>query len=187
MKETGVIEKLKDVPVGQHEVFILDKHEKVDLRYEYLLVVSKHLKNKPPIRLLCHLKEEYSTPQIVNMYLERWGIENAFKRAKQKFNLEKIRVLSYKKFVNLVALIQFAINVCTLTFMAVQRFTDSIISGVLIHYRKFIYKKSLSINLDSFISFLQNSLKPLILRPKRLKSMQISLLSRRQLEKLGSF
>ena len=187
MKETGAIEKLKDVSEGQHAVFILNKHGKVDLQNEYLLVVSKHLAKKPPIRLLCHLKDEYSSQQIVNMYLERWGIENAFKRAKQKFNLERIRVLDYGKFVNLIALIQFAINVCTITFIAIQKFTDSIISGVIIHYKNFMKRKSLSTNLDSFISFLQASLKPLILRPKRPKIMQISLLSRRQLEKLGSF
>lgn len=187
MKETGAMEKLEDVPVGQYMVFILDEHGKVDTKNEYLLVVSQHLKNNPPIRLLCHLKDEYSSQQIVNMYLERWGIENAFKRVKQKFKLERIRVLNYQKFVNLIALIQFAINVCTISFIAIQKFTDSIISGVIIHYRKFIHKKSLSINLDSFISFLQNSLKPLILRPKRPKSMQIPLFSRRQMVKLGSF
>src|SRR3989339_720640 len=75
MKETGAMENLKDVPEGQHRVFILDEHGKVDTEYEYLLVVSKHLKDKPPIRLLCHLKQEYPTQQIVNMYLERWGID----------------------------------------------------------------------------------------------------------------
>jgi hypothetical protein len=187
MKKTGAMEKLENVSVGQYPVFILDKHGRTDTKTEYLLVVSKHLPNKPPIRLLCNLKEEYSSQQIVGMYLQRWGIENAFKRAKQKFNLEKIRVLNYQKFVNLIVLIQFAINVCTISFIAIQKFTDSIISGVLICYKKFIKRKSLSINLDSFISFLQKSLKPLILRPKKPKSIQISLLSRRQLEKLGSF
>lgn len=187
MKETGAIEKLENVPEGQHTVFILDEHGKVDTDYAYTLVVSKHLPMKPPIRLLCHLKEQYSTAQIVNMYLERWGLENVFKRAKQKFNLEKIRVLSYQKFVNLVSLIQFAINVCTITFIAVQKYTNSIISGVLFHYRKFIHQKSLTSNLDSFVSFLQNSLKPLILRPRKPRLTQISLLSRRQLEKLGCF
>ncbi len=187
MKETGAMENLKDVPEGQHRVFILDEHGKVDTEYEYLLVVSKHLKDKPPIRLLCHLKQEYPTQQIVNMYLERWGIENVFKRAKGKFNLEKIRVLNYQKFVNIISLIQFAINACTITFLAIQQITNPIISGVLFCYKKFIHKKSLYTNLDSFITFLQHSLKPLIYRPKTPKIHQFNLFSRRQLEKLGSF
>jgi len=187
MKETGAVEKLKDVPEGQHNVFILDEHGKIDTEYEYLLVVSKHLKDKPPIRLLCHLKQEYPTQQIVNMYLERWGIENVFKRAKGKFNLEKIRVLNYQKFVNIISLIQFAINACTITFLAIQQITNPIISGVLFCYKKFIHKKSLYTNLDSFITFLQHSLKPLVHRPKKSKIYQFTLFSRRQLEKLGSF
>lgn len=187
IKETGAIEKLKNVPMGQYRIFILDEHGKVDTQNEYLLVIRKHLKNKPPIRLICSLKEAYSSKHIVDMYLQRWGIENAFKRAKQKFNLEKIRVLDYQKFVNLIALIQFAINVCTISFIAIQKFTTSIISGVLIHYKNFIKRKSLSTNLDSFISFLQNSLKPLIFRPKIPLSPQISLFSPTQIQKLGSF
>lgn len=186
-KETGAIEKLEDLAIGQHQVFILDEHGKVNTENEYLLVVSNHLNGRPPIRLLCHLKNKYSSKQIVNMYLERWGIENIFKRAKQKFNLEKIRVLNYQKFVNLIALIQFTINLCTMSFIAIHKFTNSIISGVLIYYKKFIKNKSLSTNLDSFVSFLQNSLKPLVLRPKRTNSIQISIFSTRQLQKLGSF
>ncbi|QQR55593.1 transposase [Candidatus Peregrinibacteria bacterium] len=52
---------------------------------------------KEPIRLIYSLKDSYTAEQIVNLYLERWGIEKSFKRVKQKFQLEKIRVLSLKK------------------------------------------------------------------------------------------
>jgi len=188
MKQTGTLFTLEEIPVGQHAVYLLDEHNNaVDTMNEYLLVISKHLEGKRPIMLLCNLKDSYSSEQIVSMYLERWGIENTFKRAKQKFNLEKIRVLDYGKFVNLIALIQFAINVCTITFFAVQKFTHSLISGALFCYQKFLKRSSLTINMDSFISFLQASLKPLILRPPPPLFTQQSLLSRRQLEKLGSF
>lgn len=188
MKQTGALFALEEIPVGQHAVYLLDEHNnRVDTKNEYLLVISKHLEGKRPIMLLCNLKDSYSSEQIVSMYLERWGIENTFKRAKQKFNLEKIRVLSHKKFVNLIALIQFAINVCTITFFAVQKFTHSLISGALFCYQKFMKRSSLTMNMDSFISFLQESLKPLILRPPSPLLTQQSLLSRRQLEKLGPF
>lgn len=188
MKQTGALFMLEEIPMGQHAVYLLNEHNnQVDTQNEYLLVISKHLEGKRPIMLLCNLKDTYSSEQIVSMYLERWGIENTFKRAKQKFNLEKIRVLSHKKFVNLIALIQFAINVCTITFFAVQKFTHSLISGALYCYQKFMKRSSLTVNMDSFISFLQASLKPLILRSPIPIFTQQSLLSRRQLEKLGSF
>jgi len=121
------------------------------------------------------------------MYLKRWGIENIFKRGKQKFNLEKIRVLSYEKFVNLIALIQFAINVSTVTFLKIQESTYSLISGVIIYYKKFLKLKALTVNLDSFISFIRFALKPLLPRAQKSPPQQLNLLSRRQLEKLGPF
>jgi hypothetical protein len=186
--KTGAIMKVSELPPGRYEVFLMNKYNtKVDLRYKYLLVIRRHLKNKTPIRLLCYLKDSFSSKQIVTMYLERWGIEDSFKRAKQKFNLEQIRVLDHQKFVNLVALVQFATNLCTMGFLAIQRFTNSLISGVIISYRKFLHLKSVSFNLTSFISFLQFSLKPLIIRSSKSPPKQLPLLSRRSLEKLGSF
>lgn len=188
LKETGVIIKVSELPPGQHKVYLMNKYNSnVDTREEYLLVIKKHLKDKPPIRLICSLKDSFSSKQIVTMYLQRWGIENTFKRAKQSFNLEKIRILNYEKFVNLIALIQFAINVSTIAFINIQKLTHSLISGVLIWYKKFLKLKSLSFNLTSFISFMQFSLKPLITSSKKPPPKQLSLLSRRCLEKLGSF
>ena len=119
------------------------------------------------------------------MYLQRWGIENIFKKVKQKFNLEKIRVLNYQKFINLIALIQFAINVSTVTFLKIQKSTYLLISGVLIHYKNFLKIKAISFNLDSFISFMKFTLRPLIIRSQKDPPSQLNLLSRRQLEKLG--
>jgi len=119
---------------------------------------------------------------MVTMYLERWGVENIFKRVKTKFELEKIRVLSYQKFVNLVSLIQLAVVVSTITFTKIQQATNTLITGVLLSYKKFIKLKSLTFNLDSFISFMKESLEPLIIR-KIAPSQQLSLFK----EKLGSF
>lgn len=188
-KETGAIMQVKNLSVGKYQVFLLNKNNTdVDLRAEFTLVISNHLDDKKrPIRLLASLKHTYSSEEIVNIYLERWGIENIFKRGKQKFNLEKIRVLNYQKFVNLIALIQFAINVSTITFIKIQKSTYSLISGVLKHYKKFIKIKALTFNVDSFISFIKVILKPLIVRCQKSPPQQLKLLSRRQLEKLGPF
>jgi hypothetical protein len=189
IKETGAILKVENLPVGKYQVYLMNKNNTyVDLRSEFTLVISRHLDNeKQPIRLLTSLKHTYSTEEIINMYLQRWGIENVFKRGKQKFNLEKIRVLNYQKFVNLIALIQFAINVSTVTFIKIQKSTYSLISGVQICYRKFLKIKALTFNLDSFISFMKFALKPLIIRLQKPPPEQLPLLSRRCLEKLGPF
>lgn len=187
LKRTGAILKLKELPEGMYEVYLMNKNNTaVDMRYTYTLVIRKHLTNKPPIRLLCHLYETYTSKEIVEMYLQRWGVENLFKRAKQKFLLEKIRVLNYQKFVNLVALIQFATNVSTISYFNLQRLTNSLISGALLSYQFFIKKHTLSFNIDSFITFLQSSLKPLLFHTEKPPNQQ-NLFSNRQLGKLVPF
>lgn len=188
IKKTGAIMKLKEMFPGKYEIYLMNRNNnRVDTRYVYTLVIRKHLKNKPPIRLLAYLKDDFSSKQIVEMYLKRWGIENIFKRAKQKFKLEKIRVLNYQKFVNLVALVQFAVNVSTISFLNLQRLTNSLISGALLCYQKFIKKKALSFNIDSFITFLQKSLKPFAFSHTRSPPHQLNLLSKRVMEKLVPF
>lgn len=187
LKETGAIMKLKELPEGMHEIQLMNKNNtSVDVRYTYLLVVRKHLPNKPPIRLLCYLHDTYTSKEIVEMYLQRWGVENLFKRAKQKFFLEKIRVLNYQKFVNLVSLIQFATNVCTISFFNLQRLTNSLISGALLSYRFFIKKYTLSFNIDSFITFLHASLKNIVFHIEKPPNQQ-NLFSNHQLGKLVPF
>lgn len=187
LKETGAILRLKELPEGMHKVYLMNKNNtRVDTRYVYTLVIRKHLANKPPIRLLCHFHDEYTAKEIVEMYLQRWGVENLFKRAKQKFFLEKIRVLKYQKFVNLVALIQFAINVSTISFFNLQRLTNSLISGAFLSYRLFIKKHTLSFCIDSFITFLHLSLKPRVFHIEKPPNQQ-NLFSNRHMGKLVPF
>lgn len=187
VQETGAIMKVKNLPVGKYQVYLMNTHNtNVDLRAVFTLVIHQHLNSKkPPIRLLASLNHTYSPEEIVHMYLQRWGIENIFKKVKQKFNLEKIRVLNYQKFINLIALIQFAINVSTVTFIKIQKSTYLLISGVLTHYKNFLKIKAVTFNLDSFISFMKFTLRPLIVRSQKDPPEQLNLLSRRQLEKLG--
>ncbi len=187
MKETGVINKVANISDGTYTVYLLDKHNhKVDTRFEYTLVIKTHLKGKQPIRLISNIpKEKFSSTQFVTMYLERWGVENIFKQVKQHFELEKIRVLSYTKFLNLIALIQFVMIVSTSIFINIQKFTNTLIAGVIMIYRKFIKKKSLGFNFDSFVRFLKNSINTVSYHKPPPK--QLSLFSHRNLKKLGSF
>jgi hypothetical protein len=154
IKETGVKIQVRDIPPGKYEVYLMNHHNTyVDTRATFTLIIHHHLGEKQPIRLLANLKDEFSSEQIVEMYLQRWGVENMYKRAKQKFKLEDIRVLNHQKFVNLVSLIQFAVNVSTMAFFAMQKLTHALISGVYFYYKNFLKQKSLKSNIDSFISF----------------------------------
>jgi len=188
IKETGAYLPVKELKPGIYQVFLLSHHNiKIDERIEELtLVIHEHLEEKEPIRLLTNLKwENYGSERIVTMYLDRWGVETIFKRAKTKFNLESIRVLSYQKFVNLVALIQLAIIVSSITFLAIQKSTNALIIGVLMLYKKFLKHRVLTFNIDSFITFMQSSLKPLQRRPKKPPPTQFQLFSATTMLKLA--
>lgn len=184
IKKTGVKIQVKNLQPGKYAVYLMNKNNNhVDLGFEYTLIIANHLDGKEPIRLLHSLKYGYSKNQIVNMYLQRWGVENIFKRVKEKFELESIRVLKWQKFVNLVALIQLAVLVSTIMFLKIQQSTNALIIGVLLHYKKFMKLKTLGFNVDSFITFMKSALKPLIFRLEKPPN-QPSIFSERQLAKL---
>src|SRR3989339_1823600 len=184
MKETGDIIQVKNLRAGKYAIYLMNKNNNnVDLSCEYTLIISNHIEDKEPIRLIHSLKFSYSKNQIVNMYLERWGVENIFKRVKEKFELESIRVLKWQKFVNLVALIQLAVLVSTIMFLRIQQSTNVLIIGVLMHYKKFMKLKTLGFNVDSFITFMKNALKPLVFRLEKPPN-QLNIFSKLQLAKL---
>ena len=164
--KTGVISKVKNLKAGQYDVYLMNRYNyKADTENRYRLVIQNHLEEKEPIRLLTTLpKKRFSKKQIVDMYLERWGVENSFKRIKQKFNLEKIRVLKYKVFKNLITLTLFAMLMSSLVFQRIQEMNHQLIAEVLLSFKQFIKRKSLSFNPDSFISFIHASLPKLIFR-----------------------
>lgn len=189
--KTGDKIQVKNLKAGQYDVYLMNRYNlKPDTENSYRLVIQNHLVDKEPIRLLTTLrKRRFSKNQIVIMYLERWGIENSFKRVKGKFSLEKIRVLKHQVFLNLIALTLFVLVMSTVIFQRMQKINQELISGILALYKRFIKRKSLAFNLDSFITFIQFSLPKLTFRnhdpPKQ--TDQLSLFSFRQVKKLGSF
>ena len=62
-----------------------------------------------PLMLLTNLvgraRDSESLWWIVEIYLTRWKIEETFRFLKQSYNLEDLRVLSYQRLQNLVALV----------------------------------------------------------------------------------
>jgi hypothetical protein len=164
--ETGDIIRVKNLKPGQYDVYLMNRNNnKAETDYSYRLVIQNHLEDKEPIRLLTTLpKKRFAKKQITDMYLERWGVENSFRRIKQKFGLEKIRVIKYRVFLNLIALTLFSMFISSLIFQRIQKMNHQLISEVLLSYKYFIKRKSLSFNTDSFISFIQSSLPKLIFR-----------------------
>ena len=55
--------------------------------------------------LLARARDSESLWWIVEIYLTRWKIEETFRFLKQSYNLEDLRVLSYQRLQNLVALV----------------------------------------------------------------------------------
>lgn len=178
--KTGEHLSITDLPEGRHAVHLMgDKPHTVDPDV-YLLVIHKEKDRKQPMRLLTNLCwEEFSDAQIVTMYLERWGIENTFRSAKVCFGLEKIRILNFRKICNLVALIQFVLVLSAHLFRTIQKSTYTLVVALLQTYKCFLKKRSLTLNFDSFVRFMRQSLPPLIHRT-RSPPEQLPLFSWRQ-------
>lgn len=165
--KTGAYVSVKDLPVGHHAVHLTgEKQNTVDPDL-YVLIIRKHLEDKDPIRLLTNLAwEEFSDAQIVTMYLKRWGIENIFRSGKICFGLEHIRVQSFGKLQNIVALIHLTLVLSAQLFRAIQKSTYTLVVALLHVYKLFLNTRSLTLNHDSFVRFLRQSLPPLIHRDK---------------------
>ncbi len=78
-------------------------------REEKMLVVVVTGFGQEPLMLLTNLlaraRDSESLWWIVEIYLTRWKIEETFRFLKQSYNLEDLRVLSYQRLQNLVALV----------------------------------------------------------------------------------
>lgn len=185
MKETGALESISNLQPGRYFVQFKNNHNNKVLPTVFLLIISKHLEDKEPIRLITNLDgEKYADQKIVSMYLERWGVENLFRRIKQKFNVEKIRVKSFHTFKNILSLIHFVMVLSTKLFSKIQQNTTTLIAGSLLYYKAFIKLKSLAFSVDSFLTYLANSLKPLISKTYQPVN-QLQLFTKDMLEKLG--
>lgn len=169
IKKTGEKIQIKDIFPGKYEVFLLNEHNnKVKTDIAYTLIISEHLDEKEPIRLLSNLEiEKYTEDEFVSKYLERWGIEKKFRTIKTKFMLEKIRVLSWKRFVNLVALIRLCMLLAHLIYRHLEDFEKHILLGffnIFQSFKAFLKRKALTRNPDSFIKFLGHHLEPFVIR-----------------------
>lgn len=183
--KTGEYVSLQDLPEGRHAVHLLGRKQNTVDPDVYLLVVKRLKKHHQPLRLLTNLRwEEFSDTQIVTMYLKRWGIENIFRAAKVCFGLEKIRLLSFVKLNNLIALIQLVLVLSAHLFRVLQKSTYTLVIALVEVYKLFLAQQSLAMTYDSFVRFLRQSLPPLVHR-ERPPPMQRRLFSPVTLLRLG--
>jgi hypothetical protein len=95
-------EKVYQLQYGAEAIWLPGRKEKL------LLVVVAGF-GKEPLLLLTDLvagvRDSDSLWWIVEIYLTRWKIEETFRFLKQSYNLEDLRVLSYQRLQNLVALV----------------------------------------------------------------------------------
>lgn len=167
--KTGVKYTVSALPCGSFPVYLLNNRGKIDTSLIYRVVVDGSRNYKTPIRLITNLSQtkKYSNQVLVSMYVQRWGIEESFKQSKMKFNLEAIRVLTHQRFANLVALVQFVMLMGAKLYGGIRKKITLFTAEIGLQYAAFNQHKHLTMNLYSFLSFLQTSLKPLIhkLRP----------------------
>lgn len=188
LKNSGEIVKLNSLDVGKYEIHLLNAHNnKVNTDVTFTLIVYKHLDEKDVIRLISNLPiDHYSSEDFVKKYLERWGVEKSFRRIKTKFLIEKIRVLSEKRFTNLISLIRLSMAVSKLLYQRVFENQKQVllhICKLLNSYKNFLKRRSLTQNIDSFITFLSDHLPPLVNRKPK-EPPNPSLFSHYALEKL---
>lgn len=156
-KDTGEVLKLEEMGCGRYEVCLRDDRGRVDAKNTYLLVIRKHCKKyETPIRILCSRNlQRFSGKALVKKYLERWGVENSFKRIKSLYGLEDIRVMKRKRYVSLVALIQFVSVLSAKLHAKTEKAACFLSSGMQAVYRQYLKRESLTENPHSFGMFLR--------------------------------
>jgi hypothetical protein len=162
LAKTGEVVSIERLALGRYKILLKTEkttQKKFPKYQRYLVIVSKNKNVKTPIRLICSPDmKNFSNKEIVGFYLQRWGLENSFKQIKQGLNLEKIRVLSLKKFQNLVSLM----HLCSLLndFLLrklkenAKKFINQKLNQLWVLYEKFKKKYCRNTNPHSFLKFL---------------------------------
>ncbi len=107
---TGEVVNAHTLPLGRHQVYVkISGSSKFDTTRKYWIIKAQPKDEYKPITLLfCEALTSFTDKEIVKMYLERWGVENQFRRVKQTYKLEQMMVRKWKRRKNLMALILFS-------------------------------------------------------------------------------
>ena len=98
------------LPLGRYEVRVKKSGSQYfDLKRKYWVIKYQSPKSSEPITILFPKSMiEFSDKEIVKMYLERWGVENQFRRVKTLYKLESMQVRKWQRRKNITALVLFS-------------------------------------------------------------------------------
>ena len=107
LTDTGEEVSVEQLPLGRHEVFVRTSgSHKYDTTRKYGVIKAQPDKRKEPITILFSLNlSKYTNKELVKKYLDRWGVENQFRRVKTLYKMEGMMVRKWNRRKNLMALI----------------------------------------------------------------------------------
>lgn len=148
----------------------------------YLYVLK--WKGKQPIRLYSNIDFELDKECLGN-YLKRWKIEDDYKKMKF-FWWEKVRLMCFKKVVNIMFIVQFIIMVWQDLYNEIMERAEWIKKTLLLYYKNFCQKRKLTSNSMSFLHFVSEHVSHITFRvfawiPKETLSW-----NRRRMKKSGT-
>ena len=182
VKKSGEIVQVDELPEGRYEILLTtrktEQHKKPKYKEYQLVIYKKQKSKKHPIRLIFSRnldpEKELSNKKIINLYLQRWGVENSFKQIKTALNLEEIRVMKFKKFQNFVSLLHFCSLLNEFLLSRIQEnieiFQNISLTKIFYEYKKFLKRYTLTINSHSFFRFLQKIFPTFYVHRKRLNN-----------------
>lgn len=169
--ETGEEFSAKNLPEGRHEVYVRKSGGKkkgktdelgYDTIHKYLVIKEKNLPDASPIVILASLSlSHFSNEELVEKYLNRWGVENQFRRVKQIYSLESILIRKWKRRVNFTALILFIHFLTGVIQRKLEEGKDAFQEVFLITWeslKEFLRKESKTYNSYSFVAFLRSQI-----------------------------
>ena len=172
--QTGEISNTQDLPEGRYEVYIkksggfkkgrTDKNG-FDTKNKYFFIKKKEKKrvnSQKEIFLLCSTNlEKISDTDLVQKYLERWGVETQFRKIKQMYRLEKTQIRNWKRKKNLLALLLFVHFLNTQIRSKLEQAKEISEKWALEtwqHMKIFLQKQSKTYNPYSFTAFLRTQI-----------------------------
>ena len=169
--DTGEIFSAKNLPEGRYEVYVKKSGGKkkgktdtlgFDRKHKYLVIKEKHLEEKNPIILLVSTSlKKFSNTELIGKYLQRWGVENQFRKVKQLYNFESILIRKWKRRKNMTALILFIHFLSGIIKQKLEQGKNELNLVFLIAWeslKSFLKKESKDYNDYSFLAFLRTQI-----------------------------
>lgn len=175
-RPSGIVQTVGEFLPGIYDVRLPRQRRK------YVLVVYKHHAHNDPIRVLVRDVIVNAAAEIIDVYLVRWEIENLYRQMKEKFQLEKVRVLSLRTLKNLLALIQLATSISNTVFAKMvekENASSTATFELSVTFQAFCHHRALTQNRFAFTSFLSTVAPELRARDHTINPIQRSLFPRR--------